>query len=340
MVVRETETMEPRTDRQDSIERDARAFVLRVAPGSSKVTEALADSDLIVGWSEAQGLLQDDLSWEEFREIVHQTYFSGDDHYRRSGHSTGQIWRFIRDMNIDDWVVVPDGSSFYVGRVKGPARHDIDRVSDDTAYRRQVRWLNAKNPVPRKYARASLQSRMKYKSTCVEATDLLEEIREALATIGQTEIPSFDADLRTRLIDQTKTELQSGRLNDYGFEKVVANIIEALGGRDVRIVPRSKDKGVDILANFMIAKTFSFKLGVQAKHYQASPPVEAWVVEQLVNGMDAEGAGIGWVATSGTFAEEAEDRREELAAEKGYQIELVDGDQLAAMIVDSGLERR
>ena len=181
---------------------------------------------------------------------------------------------------------------------------------------------------------------MKYKSTCVEATDLLEEIREALATIGQTEIPSFDADLRTRLIDQTKTELQSGRLNDYGFEKVVANIIEALGGRDVRIVPRSKDKGVDILANFMIAKTFSFKLGVQAKHYQASPPVEAWVVEQLVNGMDAEGAGIGWVATSGTFAEEAEDRREELAAEKGYQIELVDGDQLAAMIVDSGLERR
>jgi len=326
--------------KRDPIERDARAFVLRVAPGSSKVAESLADGDLIVGWSEAQGLLQDDLSWEEFREIIHQTYHSGDDNYRRSGHSAGEIWRFIREMDIGDWVVVPDGSSFYVGRVAGPARHESDRISDDTAHRRSVRWLNAENPVPRKYARASLQSRMKYKSTCVEATDLLEEIQEALATIGQTEIPSFDADLRARLIDQAKAELQSGRLNDYGFEKVVANILEALGSKDVRIVPRSKDKGIDVLADFMVAKTFSFTLGVQAKHYQASPPVGACVVEQLVDGMDAEGASIGWVATSGTFSEEAENRRDELAAEKGYQIELVDGDQLAAMIVDSGLERR
>jgi len=129
-------------------------------------------------------------------------------------------------------------------------------------------------------------------------------------------------------------------LNDYGFEKVVANILEALGGKDVRIVARSKDKGVDVLAEFSVAKTFAFTLGVQAKHYQSSPPVGAWVVEQLVEGMDAEGATIGWVATSGTFDAEAESRRDELAAEKGYQIELVDGDQLAAMIVDSGLERR
>ena len=327
-------------DDRQAIEEDARAFVLRVAPGSSKVAEALATGDLILGWSEARGLLKSDLSWKEFREIVHQTYYRGDDNYRRSGHSAGQIWRFIREMDINHLVVVPDGGSFYVARVTGPARHDADKVSDDTAYRRSVHWLNVKNPVPRKYARARLQSRMKYKSVCVDATDLLEEIHDALETIEQTEEPSFDADLRARLIDQTKAELLSGRLNDYGFEKVVRNVLRALGGREVRIVPRSKDKGIDVLAKFMVAKTFSFTLGVQARHYQPSPPVGAQVVEYLVEGMDAEGATIGWVATSGTFAEEAENRRDELATEKGYQIELVDGDQLAAMIIDSGLDHQ
>ena len=326
-------------DEQDD-SRYGRAYVLRVAPGTSKVAEALADGDLIVGWSLADGLLNEGLSWAEFRGIIHQTYHEGDGNYRRSGHSAGQIWRFIREMNIGDWVVVPDGGGFYVAQVTGPARHEPAKVNDDTAYRRSVRWLNPENPVPRRYARASLQSRMKYKSVCVEATDLLEEIHEALATIRQTEIPSFDADLRVRLIDQAKHELQPGRMNHTGFEKAEANVLEAIGGKEVRIVPRSKDKGVDVLAEFTLAKTFAFTLGVQAKHYQPSPPVGAWVVEQLVEGMDAEGATIGWVATSGTFDEEAESRRDELAAEKGYQIELVDGDQLAAMIVDSGLERR
>ena len=331
--------MKTEVDELGGTSRPCRAFVLRVAPGTSKVAEALADGDLIVGWSQANGLLSDDLPWGEFREIIHQTYYRGDGNYRRSGHSAAQIWRYVREMGIGDWVVVPDGGGFYVAQVIGPARYESAKIDDDTAYRRSVRWLNSDRPVPRKYARASLQSRMKYKSVCVEATDLMEEIREALTTIQQTEIPSFDADLRARLIDQTKAELQAGRLNDYGFEKVVANVLKALGGKDVRIVARSKDKGVDVLAQFTVAKTFAFTLGVQAKHYHPSPPVGPRVVEQLVDGMNAEGATIGWVATSGTFNEEAETRRDELAAEKGYQIELVDGDQLAAIIVDSGLER-
>jgi hypothetical protein len=53
--------------------------------------------------------------------------------------------------------------------------------------------------------------------------------------------------------------------------------------------------------------------------------------------MDAEGATLGWLVTSGTFSEETEMRKDEIEDETGYEIQLVDGEQLAALIVDGGL---
>jgi hypothetical protein len=43
----------------------------------------------------------------------------------------------------------------------------------------------------------------------------------------------------------------------------------------------------------------------------------------------------GW--PPGSFAQEAEKRKQEIEEQRGIQIELVDGDQLAAMIVEGGL---
>ena len=43
------------------------------------------------------------------------------------------------------------------------------------------------------------------------------------------------------------------------------------------------------------------------------------------------------VATSGSFAPEADARKQEIEEQRGIQIELVDGDQLAAIIVEGGL---
>lgn len=115
-------------------------------------------------------------------------------------------------------------------------------------------------------------------------------------------------------------------------------VIRSLGGSDVRIVPRGLDKGADILASFRLATTFTFTLAVQAKHYQSKPPVGPDVVDQVVKGMDAEGATLGWVVTSGTFSKEAEDRKAKWEEERGFLLALIDGDQLAALIVEGGLK--
>ena len=50
-------------------------FVLRIAPGGGdRVSEALENDHLIIGWSEAKGLLSPELEWDRFRQIIHEVY--------------------------------------------------------------------------------------------------------------------------------------------------------------------------------------------------------------------------------------------------------------------------
>ncbi len=78
-------------------------------------------------------------------------------------------------------------------------------------------------------------------------------------------------------------------------------------------------------------------VAVQAKHFQSEPPIAASVVDQLIHGLEAESANLGMVVTSGSFSDEAVAAAEDYFEQKGVKIELVDGPQLAAMIVERGL---
>jgi hypothetical protein len=83
-------------------------------------------------------------------------------------------------MQEDHYVVVPhDGGTFYVARVTGAAYHDPKKVHEDTGFRRPVEWLNNKVAIPRRQGSAALQSRMKAYNTCVDATDLLTDVKES-----------------------------------------------------------------------------------------------------------------------------------------------------------------
>ena len=78
-----------------------RAFVLRIAPSYiDRVPEALESGELIIGWSKATGLLNPELSWYPFRQILHDTVYAAHDNYRSSGAAAGHMWRFIREMSV------------------------------------------------------------------------------------------------------------------------------------------------------------------------------------------------------------------------------------------------
>ncbi len=317
--------------------RARRAFVLRVAPsGIDRVTEALNINRLLIGWSEAEGLLETDISWDAFRSRLREAYYMRDASQRRAGGAAGNMWRFIREMELGDYVVVPHGPQFYVGLVSGPPIYLAEQKVTDTAYQRPVDWQNGKKPFPRRAAKAALQSRMKSQGTCVDATDLLVEVAEFAASAG-TVVPTFEADVRQKLVSQLVAEIRTGRIENFGFERLLRSVLIGLGAIDVRIPARQVDKGADLVASFRIAGAFDVVVAVQAKHFRPEPPAGPDVVEQLGRGMQAEEADLGIAITSGTFSPAAQKRALELRETDGLRIELLDGEQLASLIIEHGL---
>jgi restriction endonuclease Mrr len=222
--------------------------------------------------------------------------------------------------------------------VSGPATHDESKVEEDTAYRRNVNWLNDKKPIPRVFAKSALISRMKTQGTCAYATDLLTQIKECIEIAKADSKPTFQGDLQSRLIRETLDEIRSGRMDSFGFENLIHDVLVGLGADEARVVPRSQDKGADIVATFKVAGAFRQILAVQAKHWQPEPPVGKEVVEQLIRGIEAESANLGMIVTSGTVSEEAASLTDQYFEEKGIKIEIVDGEQFAKLIVEHGIK--
>lgn len=154
-------------------EREQQAFMLRVKPSRiDRLPEALDNDQIIIGWAEAEELLNESLSQKEFKDVFRKRY---------PGQTSNHMWCFIREMNIGDLVIVPSNPVFYVARILGPVTYDKLRIEDDTAYRRKVEWLNNKKPIAKADAQPGLQEILnKPYMISYNASHSLKEIKECL----------------------------------------------------------------------------------------------------------------------------------------------------------------
>ena len=326
------------TDNHHIENEEQQAFIHRISLNGFGVMDALEANQIAIGWSRARGLLNKNLSRKEFRQILSDEYYKEEENMRRAGNAAGNMRRFIREMNQGDLVVVPYGANFYVAEVNGPAKYDESELDNDAAYRRDVNWLNDKPGIPRTFAKAALIARMNTHNTSAYASDLLPQIKEVLKIARDGTEPTFWGDLQQKLIKDTLQEMRTGRMDDYRFEYLVSNVLMKLGANDARVVARNKDEGADIIATFNVARVISQTVAIQAKHWKPEPPVRKDVVDQLINGINAESADLGMIVTSGTVSEEAQTRAENYFQETGIKIELVDGELLAKLIVEYGIK--
>jgi predicted Mrr-cat superfamily restriction endonuclease len=324
------------------------AFVLRQSPSGVSQFESISlpDNVIVNGWSKALGLIEEKDRWT-FRTILRRTCYPNDKNLRRAGYAASTMWRFIKEMKVGDWVVVPyRNGTFYVAEIKGDAYRDGSAAAakTDSSYRRSVQWLNNKSPIPRKLAKSRLVSRMKTQQTSADAKDLIEEIHEAL-TLARADgagIPMRDSDqlfadqMRLKMVEAVLAEIRQGYMNDYKFEHLVRRIILANGASDAKIIARRQDKGVDIIAKFPIGRVGQIDVGIQVKHHMGTTETK-WL-DQLIKGMEQEDLSFGWFVTSGTFEDGAEEYLDKRLAGTAMQVLLVDADQLASLIIDSGLE--
>lgn len=315
-------------------EDERQAWVIRMSTGGGDVVDdGLRDGFVYLGWSSAEGLISCDDYWR-FRDIVHDTYYSEDDSYVRSGRAASQLWNFIREVKTNDLVVVPHGPEFYVAQVEGPAEYDDETGPEDTAHRRRVRWLNDGRAIPRTSARSALISRMRSRQTLTSGSDLVSEIHEALGSAEAGEAPAMAASLREALIQTTKQELLTGHMDERRFEEMVRDLVLALGAVDAHIVSRQQDIGADIEAEFSVGHFANIPVRIQVKYWRGE--ASSYPVDQLLNAMADVDLGV--VVTTASFSEAVRDYATARGEEAGKQLILVDGDELCRLIVDYGLD--
>ena len=99
---------------------EPKAYLLRITLGDINSLQLALDTDtIIIGWSKAVSLLNKGLDREQFRQVLIDSYPDYKDHPRSSGSATGNMWRFIREMERGDYVVVPHSAAdFYVAQVE------------------------------------------------------------------------------------------------------------------------------------------------------------------------------------------------------------------------------
>lgn len=115
-----------------------RVFGMHIKQENNALSEE--NPHVCIGWSDL-GDLSEVSSKEELANLYDE-YF--DKNPRGKGQDVGQVWRFLNDMQIGDYVILAENSVFHIGRVESEYYYDnTDNPEQSADYKnnRTVRWL-------------------------------------------------------------------------------------------------------------------------------------------------------------------------------------------------------
>ena len=313
-------------------------FILRMNIGGrhDKVGYGLEANRIVIGYARTPGLIEiADNANDHYplRDAISEAYEWDN---KVAGRKAGELWRFFRGMKPDDLVLVPHGKDIYLARVAGPP--GFDESMGAAAYYREVEWLNGGVAYPRGGLDSIVQHNVGSgtRNTCREVKAILPQVREMEERRVDTD-KTFQENLRERLEENAKDVLEHRNMNPKGFEYFLCELFMRRFGAIGNVRGGRGDKGADIVLD--IPPPYDLltpRVVVQAKYYVDGRKVGRTAVDDIVRGMDAEGADLGLVVTTGEFSDDAEEACEQVNAD-GQRVELVDGELLATMIVESGI---
>lgn len=117
-------------------------------------------------------------------------------------------------------------------------------------------------------------------------------------------------------------------LSPYGFEKLCKRLLIEEGFENVEVTKKSRDGGIDGIANLVLNRFISFKVFFQCKKYKGKVGSEA--VQLFKGALDGKikPGDKGIIITTGYFTSEA---IKESSKKGGFPIELIDGEKLVEM---------
>lgn len=178
--------------------------------------DALSDTTphVCIGWSNMGDLSGID-SKEELREVYDKSYQKNN---RGRGQDIGQIWRFLKDVKIGDYIIYADDAFFHIGRVDSDYYYDNaenPNQSKDYTNNRKVTWLE-KN-LSRSILSTNLQNSLKTAMSIWSLNDYKSAVADLLnGTYLKDE--NEDADLDQ---DNNKLVFKTGLISKLERNRIV-----------------------------------------------------------------------------------------------------------------------
>lgn len=242
-------------------------------------------------------------------------------------NSAGQLFRFVHEMQIDDFIIYPSKHDklIHIGKVTGNYIYQKDGFGH-YFQRRPVQWLKA---LPRTQFSQGALYEVGSAMSFFQVKNYAEEFRVALE--GQAPEPPADSDETVASIaediEQTthdfilKTLAQ--KLKGHQFADFVAHLLSTMGYR-THVSPEGPDGGIDIIAH---KDELGFEppfIKVQVK--STSDNIGNDLVAQLYGNVGTGESGL--FVTLGSYTKAARN------FEKGKSnLHLVDGEELVDLIL-------
>ncbi len=195
-----------------------------------------------IGWSEMGDISQID-SKEKLSELYEEHY---DKNSRGRGQDVGQIWRFLRDMKVGDYVIYAENSVFHIGRVESDYYYDETETEDqDSDYKsnRKVKWL--KKNISRSVLSTNLHNSLKTAMSIWTLNDyksaVLDLLRGTYAKDGDIEMaseyiePVYNTKLTTKYERNRIVFGAPGTGKSFGLKTDCENLMKGTEGTYERV---------------------------------------------------------------------------------------------------------
>lgn len=211
----------------------------------------LNDGVIAIGWSRLGDLSLIAPDREAFRKKMTEAY--PDAKKQAIATNTGQVYRFVNEVQTGDYVVFPSkiDRMINIGIIEGEYAYSPD--TGDYANQRKVKWLKH---IPRLsfsqgalYEVGSAMTLFMVKNYADEYLAALDKDFKKTAATDDTEDESIGAtaeDIQDNTRDYILKEL-SHQLKGYDLEGFVADLLSAMGYRTT-LSPHGGDSGIDIIA--------------------------------------------------------------------------------------------
>lgn len=206
--------------------------------------DALSDEHphVCIGWS-AMG----DLSDIDSKDALAIRY---DEHFKKNnrgrGQDIGQVWRFINDMKIGDYIIFAEHSEFHIGRVESDYYYDYSEnpnQSDDYKSTRNVRWL--KKNISRSVLSSDLHNSLKTAMSIWAINDYKSAVAELLRGTYKKDEERTEVEETVELVFDTSIDIPyeknrivfgaPGTGKSYRLKKDCENMEEKFGGSYERV---------------------------------------------------------------------------------------------------------